>query len=158
MGMSNHNMFGINLEKGEPIIVPPLEDTNKKGTLYFLSNLDHNFPCRVRTVYLFEPSKNEGNVEGEVVEVIKNALSKALAIYYPVAGRLTVVSEERMAVDCTDEGAVFVEAKAGCTIAEIGDDTVSMNNLVYDCPAAKHIIEVPPLAVQVGSFINLARS
>ncbi|KAF7133498.1 hypothetical protein RHSIM_Rhsim09G0031200 [Rhododendron simsii] len=125
-------MFGINIEKGEPTIVAPAEDTTKKGTLYFLSNLDYNFPCKVRTVYLFKPSKNEGNGEGEVVEVIKNALSKALVIFYPVAGRLTFNSEGRMAVDCTDEGAVFVEAEAGCTIDEIGDDTVSMGDLVYD--------------------------
>ncbi|KAE9450555.1 hypothetical protein C3L33_17545, partial [Rhododendron williamsianum] len=124
-------MFGINVERGEPTIVPPAEDTTKRGTLYFLSNLDYNFPCKVRSVYLFKPSKNiEGNVEGEVVEVIKNALSKALVIYCPVAGRLTFDSEGRMAVDCTDEGAVFVEAEAGCTIEEIGDDTVSMGDLV----------------------------
>ncbi|KAG5530892.1 hypothetical protein RHGRI_025743 [Rhododendron griersonianum] len=138
-------MFGINVERGEPTIVPPAEDTTKKGTLYFLSNLDYNFPCKVRSVYLFKPSKNiEGNVEGEVVEVIKNALSKALVIYCPVAGRLTFDSEGRMAVDCTDEGAVFVEAEAGCTIEEIGDDTVTkfscggfamgicVNHLVFD--------------------------
>lgn len=146
-------MFGINVERGEPTIVPPAEDTTKKGTLYFLSNLDYNFPCKVRSVYLFKPSKNiEGNVEGEVVEVIKNALSKALVIYCPVAGRLTFDSEGRMAVDCTDEGAVFVEAEAGCTIEEIGDDTVSMGDLVYDVPAAKHIMDMPPLAVQVTKF------
>ncbi|XP_058183483.1 omega-hydroxypalmitate O-feruloyl transferase-like [Rhododendron vialii] len=145
-------MFGINVERGEPTIVPPAEDTTKKGTLYFLSNLDYNFPCKVRTVYLFKPSKKEGNGEGEVVEVIKNALSKALVIFYPVAGRLTFDSEGRMAVDCTDEGAVFVEAEAGCTIDDIGDDTVSMGDLVYDVPAAKHIMEMPPLAVQVTKF------
>ncbi|KAF7131690.1 hypothetical protein RHSIM_Rhsim09G0031400 [Rhododendron simsii] len=147
-------MLGINVEREEPTIVPPAEDTTKKGTLYFLSNLDYNFPCKVRSVYLFKPSKNiEGNVEGEVlVEVIKNALSKALVIYYPVAGRLTFDSEGRMAVDCTDEGAVFVEAEAGCTLEEIGDDTVSMGDLVYDVPAAKHIMDMPPLAVQVTKF------
>ncbi|KAH7849066.1 hypothetical protein Vadar_012448 [Vaccinium darrowii] len=82
----------------------------------------------------------------------QEALSKVLVPYYPAAGRLTMDSDGRLVVHCTDEGAVFVEAKADCTIEDIGNDTVAMERLVYDTPSAKHLIEVPPLAAQLESL------
>ncbi|KAH7834669.1 hypothetical protein Vadar_018418 [Vaccinium darrowii] len=150
MGIGNNTTLQLNLEKGEPTLVPPAEDTNQKGTLYFLSNVDHRYQVKVRTVYCFKPSDNRGG--DDVTEVIRDALSKVLVHYYPVAGRLTTESDGRLAVDCNDEGVVFVEAKADCSIEEIGDDTVTMEKLVYDVPAAIHILDVPPLAVQVTKF------
>ncbi|KAI8569156.1 hypothetical protein RHMOL_Rhmol02G0256800 [Rhododendron molle] len=121
-------------QRGEPTLVPPAaEDTNNKGTLYFLSNLDINFQGKVLTVYCFNPSDHNGGGHGDdevLVGVIKNALSKALVHYYPVAGRLAMDSDGRPVVDCTGEGAVFVEAKADCGIEEIGSDTVAMEKLV----------------------------
>ncbi|KAG5530901.1 hypothetical protein RHGRI_025751 [Rhododendron griersonianum] len=148
-------MLELNVEiRGEPTLVPPAEDTIEKGNLYFLSNID-NFPLKITTVYCYQPTENEGNIEEEkLVEVLKSSLSKVLVHYYPLAGRLTTDSEGRLVVDCTDEGAVFVEAKAHCTIQEIGDDTVAMAELVYESPAAKNIIEVPPLAAQVPPFLD----
>ncbi|KAF7132850.1 hypothetical protein RHSIM_Rhsim09G0031600 [Rhododendron simsii] len=148
-------MLELNVEiRGEPTLVPPAEDTIEKGNLYFLSNID-NFPLKITTVYCYRPTENEGNIEEEkLVEVLKSSLSKVLVHYYPLAGRVTNDSEGRLVVDCTDEGAVFIEAKAHCTIQEIGDDTVAMAELVYESPAAKNIIEVPPLAAQVTTFKN----
>ncbi|KAH7843778.1 hypothetical protein Vadar_020658 [Vaccinium darrowii] len=49
----------------------------------------------------------------DMTNVIRDALSKVLVHYYPVAGRLTTDSDGRLVVNCMDEGAVFVEAKAG---------------------------------------------
>ncbi|KAG5530885.1 hypothetical protein RHGRI_025737 [Rhododendron griersonianum] len=131
MRMRINNTLELNLEKGEPALVPPAEDTNRKGTLYFLSNIDHRYQVKVRTVYCFKPSHDgRDGGGGDVTEVVRDALSKVLVPYYPVAGRLTTDSDGRLAVDCNDEGAVFVVAKAGCTIEEIGDDTVTMEKLV----------------------------
>lgn len=69
---------------GEPILVEPAEETPKR--LYFLSNLDQNIVVIVRTIYYFK-SEEKGN---ELAwEVLKEALSKVLVHYYPLAGRLT---------------------------------------------------------------------
>ncbi|KAI8569150.1 hypothetical protein RHMOL_Rhmol02G0256200 [Rhododendron molle] len=157
MGISKDSLSEITVERGEPTLVPPpAEDTNKKGAFYFLSNIDIKFQAKVRTVYCFNRSDcTGGGGDDEVlVGVIKNALSKVLVHYYPVAGRLAMDSEGRPVVDCTGEGAVFIEAKADCSIEEIGNDTVAMEKLVYDTPDAKHILEVPPLAAQVTKFKN----
>jgi omega-hydroxypalmitate O-feruloyl transferase len=56
-------------------------------------------------------------------------------------------------VDCTGEGALFVEAEANCSMEEIGDitkpDPRTLGMLVYDIPDAKHILHMPPLVAQV---------
>ncbi|CAL5440670.1 unnamed protein product [Camellia sinensis] len=143
----DENTFELVVKQGEPSLVTPAEETPKG--LYFLSNLDQNIAVIVRTIYSFK-SEERGNEDA--VEVIKDALSKVLVHYYPLAGRLTISAEGKLIVDCNGEGAVFVEAEANCKIEEIGDNTkpdpVTLGKLVYDIPGAKNILEMPPLVAQ----------
>jgi omega-hydroxypalmitate O-feruloyl transferase len=138
----------LSVKQKEPTLVTPAEETEKG--LYFLSNLDQNIAVVVRTIYCFK-SDSRGNEDA--VKVIKDALSKVLVHYYPAAGRLTISAEGKLIVDCTGEGAVFVEAEADCAIEEIGNitkpDPVTLGKLVYDIPGAKNILEIPPLVAQV---------
>ncbi|KAL6576248.1 histone H3.1 [Orobanche hederae] len=151
--MENGNNYASELiiKQGHPTLVPPAEKTEK--SLYFLSNLDQNIAVVVGTIYCFK-SADKGNVEA--VRVLKDALSKALVHYYPLAGRLTISPEMKLAVDCTGEGAVFVEAEAECELEKLGDitkpDPVSLGKLVYYIPGADNILEIPPLVAQVTKF------
>ncbi|XP_043705885.1 omega-hydroxypalmitate O-feruloyl transferase-like [Telopea speciosissima] len=151
MEISNGHVTELSVTQGEPMLVPPAEET-KKG-LYFLSNLDQNIAVIVRTIYCFK-SDEKGNEQAG--QVIKDALAKVLVHYYPLAGRLTISSEGKLIVDCTGDGAVFVDAEANCTIEEIGDitkpDPATLSKLVYDIPGAKNILEIPPLVAQVTKF------
>ncbi|TQD69309.1 hypothetical protein C1H46_045158, partial [Malus baccata] len=143
--------FQLRVKQGEPTLVSPAVETEKG--LYFLSNLDQNIAVTVRTIYCFK-SDDKGN--DEAGEVIKDALKKVLVHYYPLAGRLAISAEGKLIVDCTGEGAVFVEAETDCAIEEIGDttrpDPETLGKLVYDVPGAKNILEMPPLVVQVTKF------
>ncbi|KAL7607454.1 hypothetical protein Lser_V15G17449 [Lactuca serriola] len=156
--MGSHGTFDNNQEVelsvtriGEPTLVKPSEETERG--LYFLSNLDQNIAVIVRTIYCFK-SEEKGNEMA--AEVIKDALSKVLVHYYPAAGRLTISSEGKLIVNCTNEGAVFVEAEANCDIKELGDhtkpDPITLGKLVYDTPGAKNILDIPPVVVQVTKF------
>ncbi|CAI9113158.1 OLC1v1013707C1 [Oldenlandia corymbosa var. corymbosa] len=151
MENGNIHAFELSVKQGLPTLIPPAEDTPKEQ--YFLSNLDQNIAVIVRTIYCFK-SNDLGNERA--VEVIKDALSKVLVHYYPLAGRLTISNEGKLAVNCAGEGAVFVEAEADCNIEDIGDNTkpdpVTLGKLVYDVPGAKNILEIPPLAAQVTKF------
>ncbi|KAG2714931.1 hypothetical protein I3843_03G054900 [Carya illinoinensis] len=151
MENSNGNVLKFSVKQGEPTLVPPAEETEKG--LYFLSNLDQNIAVIVRTIYYFR-SDEKGNEKAG--EVIRNALKRVLVYYYPLAGRLTISSEGKLIVDCTGEGAVFVEAEANCTMKEIGDITKphpeTLGKLVYDIPGAKNILEMPILVAQVTTF------
>ncbi|KAL6006493.1 histone H3.1 [Asimina triloba] len=151
MEESNQNGLEFIVKQGEPALVPPAEATEKG--LYFLSNLDQNIAVIVQTVYCF---KADGKGNETATEVIKNALAKVLVHYYPLAGRLTISSEGKLIINCTAEGAVFVQAKANCSMDAIGDiakpDPTMLGKLVYNIPGAKNILEIPPLVAQVTRF------
>lgn len=140
----------FSVKQGVPTLVQPAEETEKG--LYFLSNLDQNIAVIVRTIYSFK-SEERGNEDA--VEVLKEALSKVLVHYYPLAGRLTISPEGKLIVDCTGEGAVFVEAEADCSMEDMitdnntKPDPATLGKLVYDIPGAKNILEIPPLVAQV---------
>ncbi|CAJ2641264.1 omega-hydroxypalmitate O-feruloyl transferase-like [Trifolium pratense] len=141
----------LNVKQGEPIRVQPAEETEKG--LYFLSNLDQNIAVPMRTIYCFK-SETRGNEKA--AQVIKDALSKILVPYHPMAGKLIISTEGKLIVDNTGEGAVFVEAEADCNIDEIGDltkpDPHRLGKLVYNTPGAKNILEMPLMTVQVTKF------
>lgn len=153
----NGNVFQLIVKQGEPTLVPPAGETEKG--LYFLSNLDQNIAVIVGTIYCFK-SDEKGN--SNAGEVIKNALEKVLVHYYPLAGRLTISSEGKLIINCTGEGAVFVEAEANCAMEQIGDITKpepeTLGKLVYNIPDAKNILEMPPLVAQVLELFQLSFS
>ncbi|XP_062207941.1 omega-hydroxypalmitate O-feruloyl transferase-like [Phragmites australis] len=139
-------------QQGEASLVPPAEETPKG--LYYLSNLDQNIAVIVQTVYCFKADDGEGS--GSACDVLRESLAKVLVPCYPLAGRLTISGEGKLVVDCTGEGAVFVEAEADCAMADIGDitepDPSVLGKLVYSVPGAKNILEMPLLAAQVTKF------
>ncbi|XP_059644737.1 omega-hydroxypalmitate O-feruloyl transferase-like [Cornus florida] len=151
MESPNGNVFELSVKLKQPALVPPAKETEKG--LYFLSNLDQNIAVIVRTIYCFKSDERGNEKAGQV---IREALERVLVHYYPLAGRLTVSTEGKLIVDCTGEGAVFVEAEANGTIEEIGDitkpDPVTLGKLVYDIPAASNILDIPPLVAQVTKF------
>ncbi|XP_010929588.1 omega-hydroxypalmitate O-feruloyl transferase [Elaeis guineensis] len=143
--------FELSIKQGEPKLVPPAEETEKG--LYYLSNLDQNIAVIVQTIYCFK-SEDKGN--DRAAEVIKEALAKVLVHYYPLAGRLTISPQGKLIVNCTGEGAVFVEAEADCEMEDIGDismvDPLILGKLVCSIPGAKNILEIPPVVAQVTKF------
>ncbi|CAI0628452.1 unnamed protein product, partial [Linum tenue] len=160
------NMFrqahnNLVVKRGEPVKVsPPQEETKEKGA-FSLSNLDH-LVCWVRTIYGFRSDERGNQMTGEVFET---ALRKLLVHYYPLAGRLTVVSEGKLAVSFYEQGVVFVDAEADIAMKDVEDmvrtDPSKLVELVYDdgihCNA-KPLPECPLLVVQVtklkcGGFV-----
>ncbi|KAH9329394.1 hypothetical protein KI387_001502 [Taxus chinensis] len=142
----------LSVRRKEPTLVPPAEIT--ENHVYFLSNLDQNIAVTVQTVYFFDVREEEkGRRPGEV---IREALSKVLVHYYPLAGRVGISPEGKLNIHCTGEGAVFVEAEADCRLEDVGDmtkpDPSTLQRLVYNIPGARNILEIPPVVAQVTMF------
>lgn len=133
---------------GEPTLIPPAKET--PGGLYFLSNFDAG-SIMVKTIQCFNYKAIDGELDA--AQAIKDGLAKVLVHYYPLAGRLT--REKHFMINCTGEGALFVEAEADCTLEDIHSyftkpNSATLEKLVYDIG---HGTQNPPLLVaQVTKF------
>ena len=139
----------MSVKRGKATLVPPAEATPTGGQ-YYLSNLDQNIAVIVQTVYCYKPCG------GDVAGALRDALARVLVHYHPLAGRLGISPEMKLTVELTGEGVVFVEADAACDLAAVGDltkpDPAALGQLVYSVPGAKHILEMPPMTAQVGTY------
>ncbi|KAJ4835574.1 hypothetical protein Tsubulata_007805 [Turnera subulata] len=131
-------------------LVRPFEQT-PSGTLE-LSFIDRLpvLRCNARTLHVFRNGP-------EAAQVIKEALSKALVPYYPLAGRLKESSSQgQLQVECSGEGVWLVEASANCTLEEVNyfDNVKSIpyDDLLPDyVPAESEGLE-PLVQMQITQF------
>lgn len=102
----------------ESCIVKPATETPKH--VLKSSIVDQVFPnFHSPTVYFYRPDGSENFFD---FRLLKEALSKCLVTFYPVAGRLK--KREGSAcfdLDCNGEGVLFVEAESEDTINDFGD-------------------------------------
>ncbi|OMO61853.1 Transferase [Corchorus olitorius] len=127
-----------------------------------LSDIDdqegHRFQIRGLHVYRFN-SCMQGK---DPAKVIREALSKALVFYYPIAGRLREGPNRKLMVDCSGEGVLFIEADANITLDDFGDmlhpPFPCYDELLYEPAGSNQLLNCPLLQIQVtrlkcGGFI-----
>ncbi|KAK5820568.1 hypothetical protein PVK06_025615 [Gossypium arboreum] len=88
MEKSNGEVSQLSVTQGDPPRVCTAKETEKG--FYFLSNIDQNIAVVVRTICCFKSNENENE---NADKMIKDAISKVLVHYYPLAWRLTISSE-----------------------------------------------------------------
>ncbi|CAI9105080.1 OLC1v1003930C1 [Oldenlandia corymbosa var. corymbosa] len=100
-------------------------------------------------------SDNDTTRTEDPVKVIKAALAETLVSYYPFAGRVKELSGGKLAVDCTGEGAVFVEADSDGTLEEFQGNEIQPPFPCLDklmCSSLSGITDSPLLHIQVTRF------
>ncbi|KAL8142430.1 hypothetical protein V2J09_015462 [Rumex salicifolius] len=182
--MTKHLLDHLQVKRGRPALVVPEKDTprgpyflsnldqnkirlnpngrpinpyDREDRMFLLTSLEENLGMVVSTVYCYnkKPDQNQTATPGEVM---KPALAKLLVEYYPFAGRLRVSPDEKLMVECTAEGAVFLEAEADWRMDEMGDpacpNPTILRKLVYDFTVEnpKTILDIPLLMAQVTRF------
>lgn len=80
--------------------------------------------CNARTLHVFRHGP-------DAAQVVKEALSKALVPYYPIAGRLVESVHSELQIDCSAEGVRFVEATVDCTLESV-DYFEDVMSIPYD--------------------------
>ncbi|KAF6167189.1 hypothetical protein GIB67_029827 [Kingdonia uniflora] len=104
--------------------------------------------CNARTLHVFKHGH-------KAAKVIKEALSKALVPYYPLAGKLKESNHGELQIACTGEGVWFVEASANCGLDEVNYfDSVAMvphDDLLPNAPPETEGID-PLVLMQVTRF------
>ncbi|KAL6008847.1 hypothetical protein ACLOJK_022073 [Asimina triloba] len=131
-------------------IIRPIQST--PSIMLDLSVIDSipAIQCKVRTLHVFRHGSDASSV-------IKIALSKALAHYYPLAGRLVQSGPGLLRVDCTGEGVWFVEAAADCSLDAVDylDNDLSDKrfDLLPDPPSDRDGFD-PMVMMQVTQFVG----
>ncbi|KAL4333642.1 hypothetical protein GQ457_07G037880 [Hibiscus cannabinus] len=136
----------------ESSIVYPAEETPEhrlwSSNLELLMTLHH-----VPTVYFFRPN---GSSDFFDTRVLKEALSKVLVPFYPMAGRLGRDGNGRIEIVCNGEGTLFIEAETDCVINDLIGDTTSHSpdlwQLVPQVDYSADISSYPLVLTQVTRF------
>lgn len=115
----------MNVRRYNRSLVKPCEET--PSTILHLSQID-SLPvlkCNARTLHVFRDSPSEATPAA----IVREALSKALVPYYPLAGRLKPQTYP-LQLDCSNQnhGVLFVEASSNSTLASLNylDDLTSI--------------------------------
>ncbi|KAH9332058.1 hypothetical protein KI387_004166, partial [Taxus chinensis] len=140
----------------EAELVPPSLPTPNE--ILYLSNVDDQYSLRfMLDMLLVYTARNENfNISStsarEPAKVIREALSKVLVYYYPLVGRLrNRVQDGKLQVECTGEGAVFVEASSPNTLSLLGDLEElkpSFQQLLFQSPPNTPLEDIHPLILQ----------
>ncbi|KAM1145388.1 hypothetical protein ACFX19_038043 [Malus domestica] len=138
----------LQVKRMQPELITPAKPTPRETK--FLSDIDDKeslrFQVSVIMCYKNSPSLNESR---NPIKVIREALSRALVYYYPLAGRLRERPNRKLMVDCNGEGILFVKASADVTLEQLGDKISLLEEFLFNFPGSDGIIGCPLLLVQV---------
>jgi hypothetical protein len=127
-----------------------------KSLEIWMSNVDQVVPrTYTPTVYFYRPN---GSPDFFSMDILKEALSKVLVPFYPMAGRLKRSPDGRIEINCNGEGVVLVEAVTDSAIDDFVDvlPTEELNRLIPKVGYSQEISSCPPpLFLQVNSLHNL---
>ncbi|BAT88001.1 hypothetical protein LR48_Vigan09g158700 [Vigna angularis] len=157
---SSSSSLNFTVRRCQPQLVPPAIPTPHEFKP--LSDVDDQEALRFHVPMIQIYPKQASMAEKDPVQAIRQALSQTLVFYYPFAGRLREGPNCKLMVDCTGEGAMFIEADADVTLDQFGDSLYPpfpcFHELLYDVPGTQQITNTPLLLVQVtrlkcGGFI-----
>ncbi|ESW19130.1 hypothetical protein PHAVU_006G098800 [Phaseolus vulgaris] len=160
LSSSSSSSLKFTVRRCEPQLVAPAIPTPHE--LKLLSDIDDQEALRFHSPAIQIYGKQASMAEKDPVEVIRKALSQTLVFYYPLAGRVREGPHRKLMVECTGEGAMFIEADADVTLHEFGDSLQPpfpcFHELLYHVPGSQQITNTPLLLVQVtrlkcGGFI-----
>ena len=102
-------------------MVKPLENTPRwrlwLSILDMISSVRHNVYIYF---YRFNRSSASNNNFFDAI-LLKEALSKVLVPFYPMAGHFRLDDSRRIEIDCNEESVLFVVAETDSVLDELGD-------------------------------------
>jgi len=133
------------------VLVAPAAPTPRE--LKRLSDIDDQDGLRFHVPIIQFYRRDASMDSREPSRVIKDAVARALVHYYPLAGRLRELEGRKLAVDCTGEGVLFIEADADVRLEHFGDALQPpfpcLDELIFDVPGSSEVLGSPLLLFQV---------
>lgn len=147
--------FSFTVRRKEPQLLAPAEPTPREkkqlSDLDDLKDLRSHFP-----IIMYYPSNPlmEGK---DQVRVLREAIRRALVFYYPFAGRLIQGPNNKLVVECSSQGILFIEADAEISVDMLGDTIQPpcsfAHELLYDVPGSQGILGCPLMLIQVSGRV-----
>ncbi|XP_051148641.1 spermidine hydroxycinnamoyl transferase-like [Andrographis paniculata] len=105
------------------------------------------------TIYYYRPPQDWAAPPRRIFETLRSSLSKALVIFYPLAGRLRWLPGSRLELDCNGVGVQLTEVECAATLDDIRDsDPPEYSHLVPQVNYSTPLPEIPILLVQITKF------
>ena len=137
----------MKIEVKESTMVRPAQET--PGRNLWNSNVDLVVPnFHTPSVYFYRPTGSSNFFDAKV---LKDALSRALVPFYPMAGRLKRDEDGRIEIECNGEGVLFVEAESDGVVDDFGDfaPTLELRRLIPAVDYSQGISSYALLVLQV---------
>ncbi|KAK9213522.1 hypothetical protein WN943_002910 [Citrus x changshan-huyou] len=135
----------------ESTIIRPAQETPRHCLR--LSDLDLLMPAsHIPSVYFYRRPNYPSNLfEGGL---LKEALSKVLVPFHPLAGRLGKDENGRIEIKCNGKGVLFIEAETSCVTDDFGDfeSCLKLVQLVPPVDRTKDAYFHPLIMAQVTHF------
>ncbi|KAL0289850.1 UNVERIFIED_CONTAM: Benzyl alcohol O-benzoyltransferase [Sesamum angustifolium] len=149
--MASPNALTFKVTRQNPELIRPAKPTPHEFKP--LSDIDDQEGLRFQLPLIQFFRKNPAMDRKDPVKLIRDALAKALVFYYPFAGRLREMAGRKLVVECTGEGALFIEADADVRLEQFGDTLQPpfpcMEELLYDVPGSSDMMNCPLLLIQI---------
>ncbi|CAM0150234.1 unnamed protein product [Urochloa decumbens] len=159
-------MLTFVVRRRDPELVTPAAPTPHETKR--LSDHD-SLRMHVPIAFFYRGGRNRRDDGRDPAGVIRRALGEALVPYYPLAGRLREVEAQKLVIDCTGEGVLFVEADADVRLAELeaaagglAPPFPCMDQLLFHVEGSSGFLNCPLLLIQVtrlrcGGFVLALR-
>nr|WKA69991.1 hydroxycinnamoyl-CoA:shikimate hydroxycinnamoyl transferase [Crocosmia x crocosmiiflora] len=146
-------MATVEITVRDTSMVVPAEETPRRRL--WNSNLDLVVPrFHTPSVYFYRRPADAAGESFFDAAVLKDALSRALVPFYPMAGRLARDEDGRIEIDCQGQGVLLVVAETESLVDDFGDfaPTVEMKKLIPTVDYTDDISSYPLLVLQVTHF------
>ncbi|KAK4362131.1 hypothetical protein RND71_017372 [Anisodus tanguticus] len=140
----------MKIEVRKSMMVQPATETPQLKL--WNSNVDLVVPnFHTPSVYFYRPTGSPNFFDGKV---LKEALSRALVPFYPMAGRLCRDEDGRIEIDCKGQGVLFVEAESDGVVDDFGDfaPTLELRRLIPAVDYSQGIHSYALLVLQITHF------
>ncbi|KAL6883577.1 hypothetical protein ACP4OV_010991 [Aristida adscensionis] len=160
-GGSTAGALKFTVRRRPAVLVPPAAPTPRE--LKRLSDIDDQETLRVHLPFILffrhNAAASMAAAGRDPASVIRDSLARALVHYHPLAGRMRELGGRKLAVDCTGEGVLFIEADADVSLEHFRDPLLPpFMELIFDVPGSSAIVNSPLLLIQVtrlpcGDFV-----
>ncbi|XP_047309355.1 spermidine coumaroyl-CoA acyltransferase-like [Impatiens glandulifera] len=142
------------VNKKDIFLVKPSEPTPSVVLSFSSIDNDYKIELLVHTIHVYKANDQESNLQDPSC-LIKDALSRVLVYYYPMAGKLKRHIDGKLRITCNADGVPFLEAISSCTLSSLnyleGIDLQTAKELVFNYPNQSEL-GYHPLVMQVTKF------